>query len=281
MKYHYLFNLLVLWALFFGGTLQAIPVTLPQNGLVAYYTFDGTLEDSAGTNDLSNGTNPAPSASEDRFGNSNSALNFDGTPLNVRAGNPVIPAGATTIAFYMKRTGDSPGTEFHILGSNNITANFGTRIHLDENNSFTPRWFMGKGTQGDLNFFTQGSTSIGLDEWIHLAFTWDGTTSTDGVKIYVNGVLDGTGTAQEPITNPGSDNLFIGGLESGRGHVGDLDDVAIWNRALSDSEVFDIVNFDNTINAVPEAQSYILCLIAIGAIFFFRKNIPLANNVRG
>ncbi len=83
--------------------------------------------------------------------------------------------------------------------------------------------------------------------WRHLAFTGacperqrrDGTTSTNGVKIYVNGAPDtqGQGTATATETAAGTLNLWIGDLENNRGHVGSLDEVHIYGTALSATQV--------------------------------------------
>jgi hypothetical protein len=47
----------------------------PISGLVAYYPFNGTANDAVGTN---HGTVNGATLTTDRFGNVNSAFNFDG-----------------------------------------------------------------------------------------------------------------------------------------------------------------------------------------------------------
>lgn len=91
------------------------------------------------------------------------------------------------------------------------------------------------GTTGNLAVAT---TSL-VGAWHHLAITWDGTT----IRSYVDGVLEGmqppAGVAALP-TRPSA----IGGLLTGPGNdeiedpfVGSIDELTIYNRALTNSEV--------------------------------------------
>ena len=59
-----------------------IPRVFSATGLAAHYTFDGSLEDISGNNHtgVANGT----TFIQDRFGNENSALYFNGNDDNVR-----------------------------------------------------------------------------------------------------------------------------------------------------------------------------------------------------
>jgi cysteine-rich repeat protein len=68
--------------------------------------------------------------------------------------------------------------------------------------------------------------------WYHMVGTW----GTDGIKFYVNGVLNGStsysGTSFD-ITN-----LILGGYAPNSGtFYGIMDEVAIWNRTLNSSEI--------------------------------------------
>jgi len=65
---------LLLVALCFGLTIKA-QVNL-QDGLVAFYPFNGNANDESGN--LNNGTVNGATLTTDRFGNGNSAYNFNG-----------------------------------------------------------------------------------------------------------------------------------------------------------------------------------------------------------
>jgi hypothetical protein len=92
------------------------------------------------------------------------------------------------------------------------------------------------GTVG--NFVTTGS-SLQLNTWTHVAGTFDGAT----LRIYVNGTLAGTltGTLGPNINAP----LSIGTAGTCQSFGGKIDEVEIFNRALSQIEIQSIYNAAN------------------------------------
>jgi hypothetical protein len=96
-----------------------------------------------------------------------------------------------------------------------------------------------------LNFGEYGDTHIGLHsdhevplhEWHHLAGTWDGSN----MKVYIDGVLDGTYdvSALGPFYDPASLMHFGARLMGNQYafHFGDIDDARIWDYARSESEI--------------------------------------------
>jgi hypothetical protein len=78
----------------------------------------------------------------------------------------------------------------------------------------------------------QSTTVVPTTSWTHVALTVDGTTE----RLYINGRQEDTGTTNN-ITNTTTD-LFIGQRETnGLRFNGLIDDVRIWNRALSAAEI--------------------------------------------
>ena len=77
-----------------------------------------------------------------------------------------------------------------------------------------------------------------VDTWFHIAYTNDATGAGDGQSVaYVDGVVADTGT--DPLNNSGTVTLTLGGTlnefaENWRGFV---DDVRVYDRALSQEEV--------------------------------------------
>ncbi|MDJ0917710.1 MAG: DNRLRE domain-containing protein [Woeseiaceae bacterium] len=85
--------------------------------------------------------------------------------------------------------------------------------------------------------FYATSAPLSLNTWYHVAASFD----NDGnlVKIYVDGVLvDQFNTTREPVTNAG--DIRLGRSAIGEYWPGMLDDVRIYDRALSDSEVSEL-----------------------------------------
>ena len=89
-----------------------------------------------------------------------------------------------------------------------------------------------------------GGTTLDLGEWYHVAVVYNGTD----IRIYVNGVLDANG-AENPYAYTGgiydSSTQFELGhrVASSNYYDGLMDEVAVFNRALSADEVADIFNF--------------------------------------
>jgi Concanavalin A-like lectin/glucanases superfamily len=87
--------------------------------------------------------------------------------------------------------------------------------------------------QGDYDGFT--CTGAPLDRWSQVAFVIDTTVSM--VSVYRDGILCQSGVTEHNIL-PGSATLTIGAWPlGGRYLVGDVDDIAVWGRALEPAEV--------------------------------------------
>jgi hypothetical protein len=71
-----------------------------------------------------------------------------------------------------------------------------------------------------------------MNTWVHFAFT----RSSSIVSIYKNGSLLGTGTNGNDINNTSS-ALYLGKEESGNNFGGQLDEVRIWNIALTQGQI--------------------------------------------
>ena len=85
-------------------------------------------------------------------------------------------------------------------------------------------------------------------QWIHVACTYDGTSSSSGIKLYLNGSKvddinsnSGSYTAMENTIQP----LFIG-QQAGTYANGKIDEVGIFNVELTAQEVQDIYNATET-----------------------------------
>ena len=106
---------------------------------------------------------------------------------------------------------------------------------------------------------------------MHLAYTRSGTGTGSTAKIYVNGTLEGTGTNGEfssPLGASSSDTItIISGFRtySQYGIDGKMDEVAIWDSALSATEItkvynsgepFDLTSNDGNYTSSADLQGY-------------------------
>jgi hypothetical protein len=78
-----------------------------------------------------------------------------------------------------------------------------------------------------------GPSSLPRSTWSHLATTFDGSTQ----RLYVNGVLTAQRAASGPITTSNMPLKIGGNAVWGEWFKGLIDDVRVWDRALSASEL--------------------------------------------
>jgi hypothetical protein len=215
---------------------------LDQLGLVAYFPFNGNANDESGNGN--HGTVHGATLTKDRFGNPGRAYSFDGVDdyIVVQDDDSLEIPDDFSISVWVKPK---------------ITTNL--RMILNKHRAWTNDdgtwWFSIEsvrnvifqctpfnGTPSD----TANSMSMPVaDEWSHLAITYD--ASNDIWKIYINGTLDATGTAPFDITNNSRD-LFIGVEEYTpyqNYFYGIIDDIRLYNRALSKAEIKAFYNLVN------------------------------------
>jgi hypothetical protein len=216
-----------------------IPVTLTLGtggvtpGLIAYYPFNGNANDESGNGN--NGIVHGAALTQDRFGNPNGAYGFDGQSSYIAV--PESPTlditGPITIAAWIKPTVAS-GTYIVTKGDPTVGGNvYDLDIYPGQVRSLFQYQGGGSATRG-----ATGATNIVSGTWQHVAVTWDGAT----VTVYYNGQPDGTGpfslNTDGPITTSSMDleigRYYGGGLLC---FAGDIDDVRIYDRALSPSEI--------------------------------------------
>ena len=88
----------------------------------------------------------------------------------------------------------------------------------------------------------EGSSSINNGNWHHTVFTWKRTGS---LKVYVDGALDGSISSSGNYANSPTNNLSINSNADGsfaKGRNVNIDEVGIWNKELSASEITSLYN---------------------------------------
>jgi len=96
-------------------------------------------------------------------------------------------------------------------------------------------------TSGKLEFATNGvarlsgKTAILINKWTHVSATYN--SSTNEFRLYLNGVLDTSSIIAGAAPPSNTDSLFVGISGSTTPYNGKLDEVRLWNRSLSSTEV--------------------------------------------
>jgi hypothetical protein len=187
-----------------------------------------------------NGNNGALTNGPTRaIGKVGQALGFDGTDDYIlvsrnSAIEPVIVSVATWVKLGVAATSQAAYSK--IVEKSHRTS--GTAISYDVGSNYSGNGkFFFEASDGSYNA-VQSTTIPVAGTWYHVVGVYDGATS----NIYINGVLENTVSDTGSITY-NSDNLFIGQNGSnGERFNGVVDEVRIYNRALSESEVKQLYN---------------------------------------
>ena len=102
------------------------------------------------------------------------------------------------------------------------------------------------------SLFVTGSDKMKLvpGQWQHVFVTYDGSSKASGILIYVNGVTDNQGTVSDSLTSSirNANSLLVGRRyygPKGSPFKGLIDDVRIYDRELSKSEVEGLAGLDS------------------------------------
>ncbi len=224
-----------------GYSSGGIPIS---TGLVGYWTMDeDSLLSSNTIRDYSpygnTGTIYGATFATDRMGQANKAMSFDGTSdyINIGGDSSLKLENSGTIiawiypkahsnyaAVIIKGTGIT-GKCNYLIGQYNISGKYRFRIDI-------------KGTQ-----YTIVVDGVKFNEWTHLAGVYDGTN----MKFYVNGESKGTIACSGSAYTDNS-ALVLGRdpyAQTDRFFKGSIDDVRIYNRALSEPEIKTLYNSYN------------------------------------
>jgi hypothetical protein len=224
--------LLVLWIsllVCLPASVSAACAPQPAN-LISWWKGDGNARDKTGLNNgaLMNGTGFAS-------GMVGQAFSFDGVDDYVSVPNSASldPTAAASIVVwvYFDQLPSAAGHFMYIAGKSGSATDLDVQAQTDNR----------------VYFYVDGSravastTVVQTGRWYHIVGTY---TASNQLKMYVNGVLENTvsivGTTRGMNNNP----FTIGqsAIWGGRFFKGRIDEVGLFNRALSDAEVQSIYN---------------------------------------
>jgi hypothetical protein len=231
----YLLFMLACWLLAIAGLSAQTPV--------AHYTFSGNAKDQSSF--ANNGAVNGAFLTQDRFGWPNSAIEFDGVQGGVTAPNAAhLNSPFATISFWVKVNELPAQGEVYLLS-------FG---------GWQERWKISLPSHGKPVFTTHpgfccsdmdSGTPLSVGVWTHVAMVHDGAKNIiyfNGVKVNeknVAGALDATvhplGIGYDPIDKA---NYFNGAL----------DEVILFDQALSDAQIAALYAAQSTEPAVPQGR---------------------------
>jgi hypothetical protein len=243
-----------------GHTIEArftyAPGTL--GGLIIHLPFDGNMTDVSGY-----GNHPsiiseahAPQLTTDRFGNPDSACDFDGLDdFILIPDNSSLDSDEYTVSawIFSRKELSNGGSTGQYIVSKGWTGN---SIHLSLN------WDK-MYTSGDGPTYSEKGVLSGLEnKWVHLAVS----KGPDGVAFYLNGELKGSAPGSPCESNDSDVKIGARDAYPGPGAFyfgGKMDDVLVFNKALPADEILNLYQMQGGATLpVPEPELFTIHAIS-------------------
>jgi formylglycine-generating enzyme required for sulfatase activity len=215
------------------ATLTVLPASIQsgKSGLVAWYPLNGNANDASGNGN--NGTPNDVAFVVDRFGVASGAASFAGINFTSFISIPFSenfnysPNGQFTISTWVAPQVNGDWNSIFVKG--NTDWDYGLVITPDT------RQF----AVGMANFLVLSTTTAIPSTWYFVT----GTYSNGCWRIYVNGNLEGENLNGKLITQSGfGAAIGVKGVYGSNAYRGAIDDLRIYNRALSASEILSLYN---------------------------------------
>lgn len=258
MKGKKVFSLLMVFtmclSLFLGLTAQ-VGEAYAEEGLVLHLKFDGNLTDASGTANNAECTYGNITYEEGIFGQS---AVFNGKSYLEVQDNATLDLCKLTISLWAYKDKDRNYYErVPYLYKEVDEDHWATPYNLYEPQDNCPMIYLhDEDDESELDQFSMTGSPVDLSKWFLLTVTFDG----EEARIYENGVL----TKKENVegsTSATLGNLFIGVCDNGEDFFeGKMDDLRVYNRALSSSEVVNL--FDAGMATSPQLLTQTNAMVA-------------------
>ncbi len=199
-------------------------------GMAGHYPFNGNANDESGN--MLNGMVQGVTLTDDRFGNSNAAYDFDGNPGYISMPDEFDHLPRTISLWFNASAVNYGSTYGSIYQSDNPSLIYG-------NSGIVVR-DAGSDSKKELLLVISGvpySTEINIDTWYHVIMA---VNSNREVLFYLDGSLvDKELFRNFAVSVDGSENAIIGaGRQALNSYFnGAIDDIRIYDRNLSDEEI--------------------------------------------
>ncbi|MGY8781745.1 MAG: LamG domain-containing protein, partial [Fidelibacterota bacterium] len=183
----------------------------------------------------------ASNQTESLTNTANYALSFDGTNDYVNVGDMLSQGAYTKIAWVKRESG--------VNNNNIISGNTGHALWAPTGYSYK----LSAGHNGAWNT-VQDTDALTIGEWNFVAVTYNPDVASGTMVLYKNGtqIDNATGIA---VQNE-STTTYVGRYGGGNNWIGSIDEVAIWNGALTAAEITALYNSGNELNADANYENY-------------------------
>ena len=216
-------------------------ITTDCSNLAGLYNFNGNAQDSTGKNNPGTMHNGADCNFQGKFG---SACKFDGIDdyLNLGRGASLNNLDKFTLSLWVRKLG---GESYKVLVSKSSSSRWRWSIYSTGSQFSSYLSHSGAAAKSDSSI-----DKFNYYDWVHLAATYD-ITGDRTIHLYVNGAETNYYTkktsAGSLLANADQD-LLVGGILGGDSFEGVIDDLAVYNRALSPAEIKEIYNSNSQLN---------------------------------
>jgi hypothetical protein len=237
-----------------AATVAQVPNYVPTNGLVGWWPFNGNANDESGNGN--NGLVNGPSLTSDRFGNAGKAYSFsgqNGVDIQVPASPSLQPTAALSLSIWVRVQNSSGWQNFVCKRYQYTTDPFNSYIigeYSADGNQYNPnsneRYFGGALTSNSLSSVGAiDGQNRSLNEWRNYTLTYNGQK----IRLYHNGSIVSENDGSGPIQYSNLPLFFGTTSLDNQNFIGDLDDIALYNRALSQQEITALYQGGNTSNS--------------------------------
>jgi hypothetical protein len=218
----------------------------PTQGLVAYYPFTENANDESGNGN--HGIVHGATLTTDRFGNPGSAYDFDGLDdyISIGSGSSLLITGDLTIALWTRLDSlPQPGTIDPLVtrGEWGETEDVNHPFHFYAINTGSATYLGNSHEHGPgINTQVTSNRPLSQQTWLHVVLVRNSNAQT--YQFYVNGVPESLQEYQYNPTGGSNTSAYIGWSPADfhRYLDGILDEIRVYNRALTDAEVQAIYN---------------------------------------
>jgi len=210
-----------------GATSQSIDVTTSGNYTVTVTDSDGCSVSAEQQITASTAATTIASINND------AAMSFNGIDSYVDAGDFSSLIGQTvSVSMWFKTTSTfSSNEDLLSFGLQTIGSVSTQRVFFD-----TSGVLVASINNGGGGFATTSFSGLNNGNWHHLVCIWQGGTVTNGIKIYVDGSLASQGHSTQSLTS--AVQFIIGeNLHYNTNFDGSIDEVAVWDSALSSCDI--------------------------------------------
>ncbi len=225
-------------------TINASQNSRITNGLVGLWSFNGPDYDSASTTaevlDRSGSGNNGNVIGASRvIGKVGQAMKFlgnnSGTYIDLGSSSVLNPSNFTISAWVKPRDASSAYGYIYSNARDCCSTYKGIELFIGYNRLYTQIW------NSTAAAISSNAIIANNPGWVFVTSSYDGVT----LKLYINGVLDNSTATALGVGSPASFNTAIGGMGMAPGTYtmdGDVDEVRLYNRALSAAEIKQLYN---------------------------------------